>query len=69
MLALTFDHFCISSRAAPGMGDIGDDVVGLLKHPVVAPGDSVMRMDKLDPFLRQKIVALKNYLYNAHFEK
>ena len=31
------------------MGDVGDDVVGLFEHPVVAPGDGVVWVDGLDP--------------------
>ena len=41
-----FPLFCCLGRklcsAAVGVGDIGDDIVGLLKYPVVAPGDGVV---------------------------
>lgn len=29
--------------AAPGVGNIGDNVVGVFEHPVVAPRDSIVR--------------------------
>ncbi len=32
----------------PGVGDVGDHEIGLLQHPVVAPGDCVARVDGLD---------------------
>ena len=35
---------------APGMGDIGDDIVGLFDHPIVMPGDSIVWVDKIKPF-------------------
>ena len=44
--------FCFVSIfccAAVGVGDIGDNVVGLLEHPIVAPGDSIVWVDGLDP--------------------
>ena len=31
------------------MRDVGNDIVGLLEHPLVAPGDGVVRMNGLDP--------------------
>ena len=31
------------------MSDIGNDIVGLLKHPVVAPGDGVVWVDGFNP--------------------
>ena len=31
------------------MGDVGDDVVGSFGHPVVAPGDGLVRVDGPDP--------------------
>ena len=30
------------------MSDVGYDIVGLLKHPVVAPGDGIAWVDRLD---------------------
>ena len=35
--------------AAPGVGNVGDDIVRLFEHPVVTPGNGVVRVDGLDP--------------------
>ena len=42
----------------PRIGDVGDDIVGLLEHPVAAPRDEVMRMDRLDPLWTHSIVVI-----------
>ena len=49
------DRFSIISRfynkpvgTTPSVGDVGDDVVGLFEHPVVAPGDGIVWVDRLD---------------------
>ena len=43
-----FRFFSILCCAAVGVGDIGDDIVGLFKHPVVTPGDGIAGVDGLD---------------------
>ena len=48
--------FSILCCAAVGVGDVSDDIVGLFEHPVIAPGDDVLRMDGLDS-------SIKNILY------
>ena len=45
----------ILRRPTPGMGNIGDDVVGLFEHPVVAPGDGIMWVDRLDPLREHRV--------------
>ena len=37
------------------MGDVGDDIVGLFEHPVVTPGDGVVRVDGLDSLWEHSI--------------
>lgn len=37
------------------MGDIGHDIVGLLKHPLVAPRDCEAGMDGFDAFRQHSI--------------
>ena len=38
----------ILSSTAPGVSDIGDNIVGLFEHPVIAPGDGVVWVDGLN---------------------
>ena len=40
MFLLTLGFACILISAAVGMGDIGDNIVGLFEHPVAALGKS-----------------------------
>ena len=47
-LLLALGFFGVLICAAPGVGDVGSNIVGLLKHPVVAPGDGVMWVDGFD---------------------
>ena len=37
------------------MGDVGDHIVGMFEHPVVAPGDGVVGVDGLDPFWEHSV--------------
>ena len=41
-LSLSLGFASILCSAAPGVGDVGDYVLGLFEHPVVAPGDGVV---------------------------
>lgn len=52
-LVLRFCHLRILRSAAVGVGDIGDDVVGVLEHPFVAAVDGVARRGGSD-LLRQQ---------------
>ena len=45
--SLSFAFCTILCGAAPGVGDVGDDIVGLFQHPVVTPRDGVVRVDGL----------------------
>ena len=47
---MTPGFFGVLMCSAPGMGDVGDDVVGLFEHPVVAPGDGIVWVDRFDSF-------------------
>ena len=55
-LFANIDHFFLLTicllgalrRSSPGVGDVSDDVVRLFEHPVVTPGDGVVRVDGLD---------------------
>ena len=59
-----FDALC---RAAPGVGDVGDDIIGLFEHPVVAPGDGIMRVDGLDSFREHRVgVVVIFCLFTGH---
>ena len=49
-LLLAFRFLCILCCTAPGVSDVGDDIIGLFEHPVVAPGNGVVWVDGLDPF-------------------
>ena len=42
-------------RSSPGVGDVSDDVVRLFEHPVVTPGDGVVRVDGLYPLREHSI--------------
>ena len=48
MLFLAHALFCKLCGTAPGVGDVGYDIVGLLDHPLITPGDSKARMDGFD---------------------
>ena len=50
-----FSYFCELCSAAPGVGDIGHDIVGLLDHPLIAPRDSEAGMDSFDTFRKHGI--------------
>ena len=54
-LLLAFRFLHILRCAAPGVGDVGDDIVGLPEHPVVAPGDGVVWVDGLDSLREHSI--------------
>jgi len=48
LFLLAFSLFCKLCSAAPGMGDIGHDIVGLLEHPLVTPWDCEAKVDGFD---------------------
>ena len=39
----------ILCRTSPRMRDVANNIICLLEHPIVAPGDGVMWMDGLNP--------------------
>ena len=41
--------------AAVGVSDVGDDVVRLFEHPVVAPGNGVVWVDRLDSLREHRV--------------
>ena len=41
---------CVLDRSSPTASDVCNDILGLPEHPVVAPGDSVVWVNGLDPF-------------------
>ena len=48
LFLFSLSYFSKLSGAAPRVGDVGHDIVGLLEHPVVAPRDSKTWMDGFD---------------------
>ena len=55
MLLLMFCHIRKLCSTAPGVGDIGDDIIGLLDHPLVTPRDSKARVYGFDALWEHSI--------------
>lgn len=58
ILTLHFCLLCILCCAAVEMGDLGDDVVGLLEYPVVTLGDRIMWVTGIHPFWVHSMVVV-----------
>ena len=50
-----FCHLGKLSCAAPGVGDVGHDIVRLLDHPFVSPRDSEARVDSFDALWKHSV--------------
>ena len=48
------------------MDDVGHDIVGVLDHPLVAPGDGKMRMDSFDALREQSIGVIAGVFLSGH---
>ena len=52
------------------MGDVGDNVAGSFEHPIVAPGDGVVWVDRLNSFWEHSvgvvIVSMRRNTYLFH---